>query len=192
MSGSFALRKILFSRSDEHDITIGGYHTSGCYEGLVNGLQVENTCTCPPRSGIAFSCVCLASCFLTCAFMKNRNKEKWWLGVLFMTGMYYNSMKAHKAGNGLVGHQCGFFAAGMGAVGCTARLIAHNGSQRWNGRMLLLFLTLMWYEVGRFHLWAEHAVEYKKEVSPGSSMDLLHEYVPQNLEVAFLPYRPVS
>jgi len=42
------------------------------------------------------------------------------------------------------------------------------------------------------HLWAEHAVEFRRSVSPERYHDLLEEYVPQSVDIEFLPYRDLQ
>ncbi|KAH9598700.1 hypothetical protein LSM04_000189 [Trypanosoma melophagium] len=192
MSGSQALRRLLFLDVEDGSVARRGYHFSGTYEPLLYSTTLEQPAAVNPRSAFRFSSCCLLSCFLGCLTMKSRNMERWWLGLFFMGGMYYNAMKAHKVNNGLVGHQSGFFAAGMGVLGCSARLMVRAGGVRNNSLLLLLFSALMWYEVGRYHLWAEHVSEFRREVVPGRTCNLLTEYVPQDIETEFLPYRSVS
>ncbi|KAG5499432.1 hypothetical protein JKF63_07995 [Porcisia hertigi] len=192
MSGSFALRKLLFDRGDEEDVNRRGYHYAGAYAPLLYPVAVLQPAAVLPKSGLPFACLCLATSFAKCLTMKVRNKEKWWMGMFAICTVYYSSVKAHKVGNGLVGHQSGFFAAGMGAIGCVARLMARSGTVRRNLRGLGLFAALLWYELGRYHLWAEHVTEFRRDVTPERSYDLLGEYVPQSLEVEFLPYRGVT
>lgn len=192
MSGSSALRKLLFADAEETSISRRGYHCSGSYDPLLNTVAIAQPATIAPKSGFRFACACLASCVVGCLTMKSRNREKWWFGLFLISGVYYNSVKAHKVGNGLVGHQSGFFAAGMGVLGCTARLMARSGSAKWNRRLLLTFTALAWYEVGRYHMWAAHTTEFRREVSPERYYNLLSEYVPQELQVEFLAYRDVT
>ncbi|AIO00227.1 hypothetical protein LPMP_292800 [Leishmania panamensis] len=191
MSGSFALRKLLFDRGDEEDVNRRGYHYAGAYAPLLHPVAVLQPASVLPKSGLWFASLCLFSSFMTCLTMKVRNREKWWMGMFAISVVYYNSIKAHKVGNGLLGHQSGFFAAGMGTIGCTARLMAKSGSARQNVGGLSLFVALLWYEIGRYHLWAEHVTEFRRDVTPQRSYDLLGEYVPPTYEVEFLPYRPV-
>lgn len=192
MSGSFALRKLLFDIDDEEDVNRRGYHYAGAYAPLLHSVAVLQPAAVLPKSGLPFACLCLFSSFATCLTMKVRNKERWWMGVFAICAVYYNGVKAHKVNNGLVGHQSGFFAAGMGAIGCVARLMAKCGSARMNVGCLGLFTALMWYEIGRYHLWAEHVTEFRRDVTPERSYDLLGDYVPQSVEVEFLPYRTVT
>ncbi|KEG13743.1 hypothetical protein DQ04_00811030 [Trypanosoma grayi] len=192
MSGSQALRRLLYIDTEEGSVARRGYHYEGTYEPLLRSTTLEQPAAVLPRSGFRLSCACLAGCLLGCLTMKARNMERWWLGLFFMCGMYYNAVKAHKVNNGLVGHQSGFFAAGMGVLGCGSRLVVRAGSRRNNVRLLSLFSALMWYEVGRYHLWAEHVSEFRREVTPERTYNLLTEYVPQGIDTVFLPYRSVS
>ncbi|KAG5473931.1 hypothetical protein LSCM1_04567 [Leishmania martiniquensis] len=189
MSGSLALRKLLFDGGDQEDVNRRGYHYAGAYAPLLHPVAVLQPAAVLPKSGLPFAFLCLFSSFSTCLTMRVRNKEKWWMGMFAICVVYYSSVKAHRVDNGLVGHQSGFFAAGMGAVGCVARLMAKSGSIRKNLGALGLFSGLLWYEIGRFHLWMEHVTEFRRRVTPERSYDLLGEYVPQSLEAAFLPYR---
>lgn len=191
MSGSWALRKLLFANTEEADTARRGYHYSGSYEPLLATVVLSQPAAVTPKSGFRVACVCLGSCLVACVTMKRRHHEKWWLGVFVLSGFYYNAVKAHKVENGLVGHQSGFFAAAMGALGCGARLAVRAGSVKATTRQLSLFIALMWYEVGRYHVWEAHATEFKREVSPERYYNLLSEYVPQGIEVEFLPYRGV-
>lgn len=124
--------------------------------------------------------------------MRGRNKEKWWFGLLAMSGLYYLALKAHKVGNGLAGHQSGFYAAAVGLVGCSCRLAVHSGSRRVNALLVPVFMMMMWYEIGRYHLWSEHVVEFRRAESPERYHSLLEDYVPQSVDVEFLPYREVK
>lgn len=192
MSGSLALRKVLFGDGDGEDVGRRGHHFAGSYESLLCSAVVLQPAAVLPKSGLNISCACLFASLVGCLTMKVRNKEKWWLGMFGITAVYYNSVKAHKVNNGLVGHQCGFFASGMGCIGCVARLMVRSGTVRQNSFLLAIFGSLMWYEIGCFHLWSEHVTEFRREVTPERSYDLLGEYVPQSLEIEFLPYRSVS
>ncbi|EPY32396.1 hypothetical protein STCU_02832 [Strigomonas culicis] len=193
MSGSFALRKLLFADSEDGDVARRGYHFSGSYEPLMyTGSRLDHPSVIAPKSGFRITSLCLGTCLLGCLLMKRRNKEKWWFGLFFICGMYYNALKAQKVGNGLVGHQAGFFAAGMGAVGSGCRLVLRSGSRRANSTALAVFMSLMWYEIGRYHLWSEHANEFRREVTPERSFELLSEFVPEHIEVEFIPYRELS
>ncbi|ESL09481.1 hypothetical protein TRSC58_02796 [Trypanosoma rangeli SC58] len=192
MAGSQALRRLLYVDAEDGAVARRGYHFSGTYEPLLYSALLEQPAGLQPHSGFRVACACLFGCFVGCLTMKARNMERWWLGLFFMCGMYYNAVKAHKVNNGLVGHQSGFFAAGMGVLGCGCRLVVHAGSAKTNRRLLLLFGTLMWYEVGRYHLWAEHVSEFRHELTPERTYNLLAEFVPQETATEFLPYRPVS
>ncbi|KAK7200216.1 hypothetical protein NESM_000073000 [Novymonas esmeraldas] len=192
MSGSFALRKLLFDRGDQEDVNRRGFHYAGAYAPLLHPVAVLQPAAVLPRSGLPFACVCLFSSLAMCFTMKARNKEKWWLGMFAICAVYYSSVKAHKVDNGLVGHQSGFFAAGMGTIGCTARLMVRSGSPRRNVGGLALCTALLWYEMGRYHLWSEHVTEFRRDVTPERSYNLLDEFVPPSLEVEFLPYRAVA
>lgn len=192
MSGSFALRKLLFDNEEEEHVNRRGYHFSGAYAPLLSSVVVVQPAAVLPKSGLPLASLCLFSSFMSCLTMKVRNKERWWMGMFAICTVYYSSVKAHKVDNGLVGHQSGFFAAGMGVIGCTARLMVRSGSLKWNVGCLGLFTSLMWYEIGRYHLWTEHVTEFRREVTPERSYDLLGEYVPQSLEVEFLPYRAIA
>ncbi|CAD2218666.1 hypothetical protein AGDE_01363 [Angomonas deanei] len=192
MSGASALRKLLFAQDEEGEVNRRGYHFSGTYEENLFSCRLDHPGVVQPRSALSVTSTCLAACFVGCLTMKTRNKEKWWFGLFLLCGVYYNALKAHKVGNGLVGHQGGFFAAGMGAIGCACRVLVRSGSRRNNLLLFSVFTSLMWYEVGRFHLWSEHVSEYKREVFPERSHDLLSEYVPDTMVVEFLPYRSIS
>jgi hypothetical protein len=193
MSGSFALRKLLFDDEEEaHSVNRRGYHYAGAYAPLLSSVAVVQPAAVLPKSGLPLACLCLFSTFVGCLTMRVRNKEKWWLGMFSICTVYYSSVKAHKVNNGLVGHQSGFFAAGMGVIGCVARLMVKSGSFKWNVGCLTLFSSLLWYEIGRYHLWTEHVTEFRRAVTPERSYNLLGEYVPQALEVEFLPYRAIS
>lgn len=192
MSGSSALRKLLFAERDLGEQEHRGYHYLGSYEALLHSAWIEQPASVSPRSGFTLASFCLFSSFMSCFFMKRRNKEKWWFGLFLITGVYYSSVKAHKVNNGLVGHQSGFFAAGMGAIGSTARLVLKSGHRNANLSLLALFSSMMWYELGRFHLWSEHVVEFRRMSTPQRSYDLLNEYVSPSLHIEFLPYRSLQ
>ncbi|KPI87732.1 hypothetical protein ABL78_3205 [Leptomonas seymouri] len=192
MSGSLALRKLLFDDEEEQNVNRRGYHYAGTYAPLLCSVAVVQPAAVLPKSGLPLASFCLLSTFVSCLTMRVRNKEKWWMGMFGICTAYYSSVKAHKVNNGLVGHQSGFFAAGMGAIGCVARLMVKSGSFKWNVGCLGAFSALLWYEVGRYHLWTEHVTEFRREVTPERSYDLLGEYVPQSLEIEFLPYRPIA
>ncbi|AAZ10331.1 uncharacterized protein TEOVI_000444300 [Trypanosoma equiperdum] len=192
MSDSHALRRLLYAGAEEGSVAPRGHHHGGSYGTLISSVAVEQPAAVQPRSGLRLSSACLAGCFLGCATMRAANRERWWLGLFFMGGLYYNAVKAHKVGNGLVGHQSGFFAAGLGAIGCVGRLLVRVGNPKANRRLLCMFAALMWYEVGRYHLWSEHATEFRKEVTPEHAYGLLTEYVPPHIDTDLLPYRSVS
>lgn len=192
MSGSFALRKLLFDQGDQEDVNRRGYHFAGAYAPLLHPVAVLQPAAVLPRSGLPLACGCLFAAFTTCLTMKARHKEKWWMGMFAICTIYYGSVKAHKVDNGVLGHQSGFFAAGLGVVGCSARLMVRSGSACRNAAGLALFAALMWYELGRYHLWSEYMTEFRREIAPERSFDLLGEYVPQSLEVEFLPYRRLA
>ncbi|CCW67259.1 unnamed protein product [Phytomonas sp. Hart1] len=192
MSASFALRKLLYANIQDEDVTKRGYHYTGSYEPLLGSICIFQPSAVAPRSGLTLASLCFGACTLGCLTMKTRNNEKWWFGLFLLATFYYNSVKAHKVNNGLVGHQCGFLASALGTIGCACRLVVHSGSSRTNRRLLAIFIGLMWYEIGRYHLWAEHVTEFKRDITPERYHNLLTEYVPQNIEVEFLPYRGVS
>nr|CCC89758.1 conserved hypothetical protein [Trypanosoma congolense IL3000] len=192
MSGSQALRRILYAEAEEGSVACRGYHQEGTYSALLSSVTVEQPAAVQPRSGLRLASTCLAGCFLGCLTMRARNMERWWFGLFFMGGLYYNAVKAHKVGNGLVGHQSGFFAAGLGVIGCGGRLLVHAGSPKMNKILILIFSSLMWYEVGRYHLWSEHVSELRKEVAPTRTYNLLSEYVPKHIDADFLPYRSIA
>lgn len=192
MSGSFALRKLLYAESEAGEYRFRGYHNLGAYDALLHSAWVEQPAAVQPRSRYRFASLCLVSSFLTCFFMKKRNKEKWWLGTFLITCVYYSSVKAHKVNNGLVGHQSGFFAAGMGVIGFGSRLILNSGTRKINVSGMLLFLAMMWYELGRFHLWSEYVTEFRRITAPQRSFNLLDEYIDPTCKVELLPYRAVG
>lgn len=192
MSSSPALRKLLFADREIGEQEHRGYHYLGSYEVLLHSAWIEQPASVTPRSGLKLASLCLFSSFMSCFFMKRRNKEKWWFGLFLITGVYYSSVKAHKVNNGLVGHQSGFFAAGMGVIGSTARIVLKSGRRIANLSLLAMFSTMMWYEIGRFHLWSEHVVEFRRLSTPQRSYDLLSEYVSPNFNIEFLPYRSLQ
>lgn len=192
MSGSFALQKLLYAEKELGEHEHRGYHFSGIYEPLLHSAQIDHPGSVTPRSSYRFSSLCLFSSFTASFLMKKSRKEKWWLGLFLMSGLYYCSVKAHKVHNGLVGHQSGFFAAGLGTIGVFSRLIIKSGTFKTNFGLLCFFSTLLWYELGRFHLWSEHASQFRQIISPSQSSDLFGEYFSPSVQVAFLPYRKLS
>lgn len=189
MSGSFALRRLLFADNEEGEYYHRGYHYRSAYEPLMLSTWIERPAQIPPTSRYNFSIACLLTTLSACSLMKKRNKEKWWFGLFMLTGIYYCGVKAHKVDNGLVGHQCGFFAAGLGTIGSTARLVLRSGPKKQNLSLLATFSTLMWYELGRFHFWSEHVIELRRLVTPQRSYNLLSDYIDPSCPVEFLPYR---
>ncbi|CCW59763.1 unnamed protein product [Phytomonas sp. EM1] len=192
MSGSFALRKLLYANIQDEDVAKRGYHFSGSYEPLLGSVCIFQPSAVVPDSGLTVASLCFGACSLGCLTMKTRNKEKWWFGLFLLAAFYFNSVKAHKVNNGLVGHQCGFFASALGTIGCVGRLLIRSGSPRMNKGLLALFTGLMWYEIGRYHLWADHVTEFKRDITPERYHNLLSEYVPQDVAIEFMPYRGVS
>jgi hypothetical protein len=186
MIGADALRKLLYREEEEGDLSRRGYHYASVYDGLVSSAVVEKPAAALPRSGYRFSAVCLATTFVGCLTMKARNKEKWWVGLFFIMGGYYNALKAHKQGNGLVGHQSSFWTSLAGLLGLGARLSMGGGAGRANRVFLTAFGAVALYDLGRFHMWQEHVSEVRAIVTPERSYDLLHEYVPSSVETEFV------
>lgn len=192
MSGAFALRKLLFADTEVGHTVVPGYHFSGTYSTLLSSAVLPHPAAVPPKNGLPLASVCFGSSLLASLTMKPYRRERWWAGGLFLSIVYYNSVKAHKVGNGVVGHQCGFLAASAGVIGCTARMMSGVGSTKKNAGLIAMFLGLAWYEVGRFHLWCDYLTEFRREAAPQRYQDLLGAYVPQDVEVDFLPFRDAS
>lgn len=182
-----ALRKILYAEVDKDEGVRTGLRYQSAYDGpLMNSFAFESPSAVRPSSAFRFSSVVLAACTLGCITMKSRNKEKWWLGLFAVTGMHFTSFKSHKVDNGIVGHQCAFFADGMLAIGCLARLLVRSGVARRNAQLLGVSLALMWYDIGRFHMWTDYVAQLRLVVSPERSVDLLSDYVPNDVEAEFI------
>lgn len=192
MSGSFALRQLLYAEKELGEDNYRGYHFFGIYETLLYSAGIQHPASVTPRTAYRFSSLCLFTSFASCLLMRKSNKEKWWLGLFLMSGLYFCSMKAHKVGNGLVGHQSGFFAAGLGTIGVLSRIVLRAGKPATNAKLLTLFSFLLWYELGRFHLWSNHAGEFRQLVAPQPSADLFSEYISPSCQVEFLPYRKLN
>lgn len=192
MSGSFALRHLLYAEKQLGEQKYRGYHFFGIYEPLLYSAGMDNTASVIPRTAYRFSSLCLFSTVASCFFVRKSSKEKLWIGLFLMAGLYFCSMKAHKVDNGLVGHQSSFFAAGLGTIGVLSRMIMRSGTFRGNANLLCLFSFLLWYELGRFHLWSEHAGEFRQLVAPQFSSDLFSEYISPSCKVEFLPYRKLN
>ncbi|KAG8343164.1 hypothetical protein ERJ75_001609400 [Trypanosoma vivax] len=192
MANSHALCRLLYREREDGSVARRGYHYSGSYDSLLSSAILDQPAAVQPRSGFRLSCACFGGCVLSCIFMKTQSSMRLWFTFFLMSGMYFGALKAHKVGNGLAGHQCGFFAAGLGTLSCVARLLTHTGRVRTNIRLFLTFVSLMWYEVGRYHLWSEHASEFRRNVTPQQTYNLLTEYVPPDIEADFLPYRAIS
>jgi hypothetical protein len=188
MIGADALRKLLYREEEEGDLSRRGYHYTQIYDGLLTSAVVEKPAAAAPRSGYKFSLLCLSTTFVGCLTMKARNKEKWWVGLFFIMGGYYNALKAHKQGNGLVGHQSSFWTSAAGCLGLTARLAMGGGRAggKMNGLFVLMFGATAAYDLGRFHMWQEHVSEVRAVVMPERSYDLLQEYVPSGVETEFV------
>lgn len=191
MSGSSALRKILFAEKEVGEQPFRGHQNVGVCEPLMWSAVVQDPSAVLPRSGYRLSTFCFGTSFLSLFLSKGR-KEKWWFGVFLITSVYYHALKAHKVDNGLVGHQSGFYAAGMGMILTTGRLVLRSGQRATNAKLFLLCSAAMWYELGRFHMWSEYAVAYRKWMSPQRSYNLMGEYFSPSCEVEFLPYRQLK
>lgn len=182
-----ALRKLIYLDHDFTDLEKGAVHYNTSYDGpLLNSVSFEHPHSVRPPSGTQCSSYVLAATVLGSITMRARHKEKWWLGLMLIGVVQYTSMKAHKVNNGLVGHQTGFFAAAMLGLGSLARLVVRSGTPRWNLGMLATSAALAWYEVGRFHMWTEHVAWFRMHHNPHEAFDLLQEYVPQDIETAFV------
>ena len=186
MIGADALRKLLYREEEEGDLSRRGYHYACAYDGLLSTAVVERPAAAAPRSGYPFSTAALGATFVGCLMMKARNKEKWWFGLFCIMGGYYNAMKSHKAGNGLVGHQGSFWTSVAGLLGLGLRTMVGGGNRGVNLSFLLLFGGTAVYDLGRFHMWMEHLSEFRAVVTPQRSLDLLREYVPTNVETEFV------
>ena len=114
------------------------------------------------------------------------------MGLFAITVVYFNAMKAHKVDNGLVGHQCAFFGDSALMIGSGCRMMVRSGSMRRNGVIFAVAAGLLWYDIGRFHLWADYVAQLRRELSPERSFNLLQEYVPQDVEREFLFFRGVT
>lgn len=192
MSGSSALRKILYIDSTHNNVYYKGYHSSGCHDDLLYTARFAQSSSVTPRSSYRLSCACLASCLLGCITMRKRSCEKWVFGLLYISSIYFVAMKAHQVDNGILGHQASFLASSMGIIGFACRISIGSGSRYWNSVFALMFSGLCWYDMGRFNIWSDHASQLRSVVSPERSYDLLQDYVPKSVDIDFLPYRKIQ
>jgi hypothetical protein len=201
MLSSDAIRKILYfddaqtastgpSSALTRDGSKTGLRYSTCYDGpILSSVGFETSSAIQPRSAYGYSAAILATTTLGCLTMRARNKEKWWVGLFGVNLVYFSALKAHKVENGLVGHQCGFFGDALLIIGVVARIMVRSGSMKHNASLLCASSAMLWYDLGRFHLWSDYVAQLRRDVTPERSFDLLAEFTPQDLAVEFLNFR---
>lgn len=193
MISSDAIRKILYlDATDEPARSSKAGHQYSCtYDGPLMGCaSFEVNSSVIPRSKMRASGVFLGTCTLGLLSMRSRHKEKWWSGLFFVTVLSYFALKAHKVENGLLGHQIGFYSSCMLMIGSGARMAIRSGSRSTMAPLHLVSWALLWYEVGRFHLWMDYMVQFKRDAHEGrGTFNLLSEFVSQDIETEYLPFR---
>lgn len=193
MISADALRRVLYTDVAKDDGVRSGLRFHTAYDGpLLQSVAFENPAATQPRSMFRFSMYVLGTSAFGCLTMRARNKEKWWLGLFGVTVMYFSALKGHKVDNGLVGHQLAFFADAMLVIGCFARLLVRSGSPSFNLALLGVGSSLAWFDLGRFHLWSDYVAQLRREVSPERSLDLLDDYVPEDIDTEFMFFRPAK
>lgn len=201
MLGSDAIRKILYledptraaglTSSDEAGKV--GLRYATCYDGPILGtVGFETASAIQPRSMYFQSWLVMGATTFACLSMRARNKEKWWLGLFCVNMVYFNAVKGHKVGNGVVGHQSGVIGDGLLMLGFLARMMVRSGRLRSNLMWFALSSALAWYDLGRFHLWLDYVAQLRKEVAPQQSYDLLAEFSPKDIPLEFLLYRKAT
>ena len=191
MFSADSLRKTLYSPDAIDETNRRGYHHSTAYDAVCHSVIVDRPAAVMPKSGYKLSLGCLIGTSAALFGMKIRNHEKWWFGLMGISALYFVSVKSHRVDNGLLGHQSAFYAATLLLVGSLTRLIRHAGSPRHNYTLLATSASLMWYEIGRFRLWSDHASELRNEISPTHSYDLMNDFVPSDLDPSTLQFRSV-
>jgi len=190
MWGASALRRLLFAEVEEGAVDQRRrYHFSTTYDGLLSNILVDHRAGAVPDASAKQALLCSTVSAFGCITMRARNKERWWFALLVYCAGYFGAAKAHQSGNGLFGHQIGFWLSFGGCLGSIARVLNRYGTKRGNLGLLSLFGLLMWYEYGRYHLWEEHCGELKREVKPERTYDLFAEFCPIDIDIPLVRLR---
>lgn len=199
MLGSGGLLKVLHYQSDGDLHLKRPYHYSTHFDHTgANGSVICEYAAArrPPIStGYWLSLAGMVGTGLICFLSRRQHEEKWWLANLFLVVGYCGSFKFHKAENGMTGHISGVWCAGIGAFFAIMRMYGRAGNQKWNLRLLFIYMLQGWIDWGRMHQWIEHTNEIKKNVVPLKRTvvtSMWGEFIPSHMEAELILLRPLK